>query len=41
MEDTYFDTFGDEADGYGWEDDCYAAQWDDDPSPYDGTYSED
>lgn len=24
----------------GWEDDAYAAQWDDDPSPYGGTYSE-
>ncbi len=23
-----------------WEDDAYQAQYDDDPSPYDGTYSE-
>lgn len=25
---------------YGWEDDAYQAQWDDDPNPYHGDYSE-
>lgn len=24
----------------GWWDDAHLAQWDDDPSPYDGNYSE-
>lgn len=38
MEDFDFD--GDDFD-YGWEDDAYACQWDDDPNPYDGNYSED
>jgi len=27
-------------DPWGWEADAFDAQWDDDPSPYDGTYSE-
>jgi hypothetical protein len=46
MEDTYFDTFGDAAsdgefdDVSGWEDDAYFAQYDDDPNPYHGDYSE-
>ncbi len=30
---------GDYPDDYGWDD--YDGQYDDDPSPYDGTYSED
>lgn len=52
MEDTYFDTYGDaasdydsddyiEPDPYGdWVDDAWAAQFDDDPNPYHGDYSE-
>lgn len=41
MEDTDYDidTEGDDFD-YGWEDDAYMAQYDDDPNPYHGDYSE-
>lgn len=38
MED--FDDFDAEPDGYGWEDDAYFDQYDDDPNPYHGDYSE-
>lgn len=34
-----FDPLGEFAD-YLFDDDSHLAQWDDDPSPYDGTYSE-
>lgn len=39
-EDTIFDTFGDADDVAPFEDDAYEAQFDDDPNPYLGTYSE-
>jgi hypothetical protein len=40
-----FDFYSDDASVWDdmrseWEAEMYAAQWDDDPSPYDGTYSE-
>lgn len=36
--DAYDDRY--EAEAWGWEGEVMMAYWDDDPNPYDGTYSE-